>query len=1032
MYLRPYVVNDLTTGEAYIQSPRTPPPAGSRATTPRSTTSRQSLAAIQLQVAGGMASVASRCKRQRFAAHRFRKAIVVYNPQKPGECLFAALARTCKQVHRRSMSVPALRKLTHDALLHHDQDEVSRTATWCGRSTADYIASVNSGRWGTSLDFKILTNLLELPCVLINRHDGAVLYDAREKFPPTPGKNIVIGYRDFHFTICRYRTHPSHRHPASGHAGRVTPKSFTPLRRRPAQRPTVHGGMRRGFGIAGTELRPPDLGEPQFGEHGIDVERFGVTHRLQNMHDLSSWVNQHVRRFNARPQHDRSDYADVLQSLSPAFRCARLSQVEQARARLMTDVQLPDRRSRHNTPIHYDWPRMTDGEPLQWDCWLSQRRHPRLLQLYREARWQELHENVQLEPCDFDRVDEETWRNRPQVVSSLLQLRVQLHEVFTGRQPPVPATRQPRVFGSLVEVAVDESTAAIHIVSNPVDLADMIEEHDEFGQPGDMIPPPRDVLWCEPMEDRMRIQQDIGYLWQFLATLRPSLVYWRQQARSADGIYDPMQDRTLVREDRHVHGGAPKVRYPFAVMDPEPGDGPAMLQPIDGPEHTLARRQRPEAARQVVLIYHGTFGPFHTGHRECIKTAVSFLAGYDIKVVKVIIGFTAQRQSEKKVPGCCFANVMDRANIALTVMAEGAPIGPPIMVDRMERPTSSKLAEAHAEPGTQQIYLAGTDVMKNPTDQTLVVTRKEEEVLTRQHFFDWHKLRGLCIQVAVLDVSSTVVRESLEQQVIPASYKVRSRALIAKAMRMHNDWSITQMREKRYIEISKYSTLANGKLLLSENKHCRTVVSDEARPVKVSKLEKQKTAPPQPAASTQPMPTLMTRQMPPLFETMPSSRTKPAKPEPEPPQITGVRLGVTLREGPTLRKYRAQSMVAGKRRTEVQLLSTKRPPQLLPPLKRKRPAELVARVDPESRSMTRPPLTRKKVQLKKVTEQVRQPLKRRRTVQEGHAMGSGTQSQAAPPVPVLWQKNIGVVVENDTTRQLLSHGILKLKPPRMS
>eukprot|EP00971_Amphidinium_carterae_P080214 1587374-Amphidinium_carterae.1 len=56
--------------------------------TPHST-ARRSLAAIQYEVAGGKLQSARRCSERRFVSHQKKSIIAEYNPQTPGDCLFA-------------------------------------------------------------------------------------------------------------------------------------------------------------------------------------------------------------------------------------------------------------------------------------------------------------------------------------------------------------------------------------------------------------------------------------------------------------------------------------------------------------------------------------------------------------------------------------------------------------------------------------------------------------------------------------------------------------------------------------------------------------------------------------------------------------------------------------------------------------------------------------------------------------------------------------------------------------------------------
>eukprot|EP00971_Amphidinium_carterae_P283684 5631873-Amphidinium_carterae.1 len=109
---------------------------------------------------------------------------------------------------------------------------------------------------------------------------------------------------------------------------------------------------------------------------------------------------------------------------------------------------------------------------------------------------------------------------------------------------------------------------------------------------------------------------------------------------------------------RVVSGGAPKRPYPLAHQPT--ADFPVVVDHDSDKEtvcdltSTLERnvRRRSPGAKPITLIYHGSFGPFHVGHREGLREALAHVASHGGRVNRAIIGFTTQRQYEKKVPGC--------------------------------------------------------------------------------------------------------------------------------------------------------------------------------------------------------------------------------------------------------------------------------------------------------------------------------------------------------------------------------------------
>eukprot|EP00971_Amphidinium_carterae_P256860 5099467-Amphidinium_carterae.1 len=59
---------------------------------------------------------------------------------------------------------------------------------------------------------------------------------------------------------------------------------------------------------------------------------------------------------------------------------------------------------------------------------------------------------------------------------------------------------------------------------------------------------------------------------------------------------------------------------------------------------------RPAERFKATVVFHGSFAPFHPGHLEALACAVRQLRRNGISAVKVVIGFTAEKQIIKKVP----------------------------------------------------------------------------------------------------------------------------------------------------------------------------------------------------------------------------------------------------------------------------------------------------------------------------------------------------------------------------------------------
>eukprot|EP00971_Amphidinium_carterae_P198601 3941427-Amphidinium_carterae.1 len=249
---------------------------------------------------------------------------------------------------------------------------------------------------------------------------------------------------------------------------------------------------------------------------------------------------------------------DNLHAMEPMFRCARLGMVERARAMLEAwqsqaaaghvelpspphPLRLPDHSSGVETPS-YTLHRWGNADDLA---------HLRARHFERE--WQEYLEDAQRARAEFfpmnDRVGETPWRMRPFFVSTLLQVRELIWRGLTGLMGSlVPYTLQLQAFGPLVELGADVDTGLLHIVNNPVDLDDMIEEYKEEADArlDTPIPPPRDVLEDDDDEEKARVQQEYRMIRFTVTNRRPHLAYWPQMP-------------CTPTYSHHVAGGSPRT-----------------------------------------------------------------------------------------------------------------------------------------------------------------------------------------------------------------------------------------------------------------------------------------------------------------------------------------------------------------------------------------------------------------------------------------------------------------------------------------
>eukprot|EP00971_Amphidinium_carterae_P223558 4435649-Amphidinium_carterae.2 len=242
---------------------------------------------------------------------------------------------------------------------------------------------------------------------------------------------------------------------------------------------------------------------------------------------------------------------------------------------------------------------------------------------------------------------------------------------------------------------------------------------------------------------------------------------------------------------KHVRGGAPKRPYPFG-----PHADTAVLrtkkekdeQPCNSETEKKKRRQSKDDSNNdvptVVLVCHGSFAPMHAGYKEAVARALPFLPIQGVYVQKTVVGCTTSRQVEQKTEDMAFADVKLRAETAKEVLQEGQPTISPFIVDDREYSTAYALAMRREEKGHPMLYLVGSDLMKRPSSQTLIVTRTRQELqdLARSEFYSILDSKGLCCQKKMLGVTSTKVRKALEERRIPLMYSERAQALIRQAL----------------------------------------------------------------------------------------------------------------------------------------------------------------------------------------------------------------------------------------------------------
>eukprot|EP00971_Amphidinium_carterae_P007848 155437-Amphidinium_carterae.1 len=222
------------------------------------------------------------------------------------------------------------------------------------------------------------------------------------------------------------------------------------------------------------------------------------------------------------------------------------------------------------------------------------------------------------------------------------------------------------------------------------------------------------------------------------------------------------------------------------ALVPAPGDG--AVQQHEAPAAAPGLPRDEVRRHDVILTYYGSFAPMHTGHRECIARAMEFLKAEGVTVQRVILGFTTEAHVAKKTTDKAFSAVKTRIAIAKEVLMAGDPLAQTVEVDNETQrlPSSADaLAAKYAQAGCTSLYLVGSDSMKRPPRQTLIVTRTlQERISCGPEFYDIAEHKGVCWQNRSLGVTSTKVRNALADRRMPRLYSVKCQRMIMAAL----DW----------------------------------------------------------------------------------------------------------------------------------------------------------------------------------------------------------------------------------------------------
>eukprot|EP00971_Amphidinium_carterae_P245436 4873667-Amphidinium_carterae.2 len=144
----------------------------------------------------------------------------------------------------------------------------------------------------------------------------------------------------------------------------------------------------------------------------------------------------------------------------------------------------------------------------------------------------------------------------------------------------------------------------------------------------------------------------------------------------------------------------------------------------------------------AILVYHGSYAPMHLGHRECLLTALRFLALHNVFIEKAIVGFTTPKYVQDKTSDGDFADTQLRFRIATEVVSPDVGSVHPIVIDPKAYTSAYACAQQHELLGCKVIYLVGSDLTVKPPRETMVVTRTSADLCSGfEEFFNRDKAR---------------------------------------------------------------------------------------------------------------------------------------------------------------------------------------------------------------------------------------------------------------------------------------------------
>eukprot|EP00971_Amphidinium_carterae_P319863 6357947-Amphidinium_carterae.2 len=229
-----------------------------------------------------------------------------------------------------------------------------------------------------------------------------------------------------------------------------------------------------------------------------------------------------------------------------------------------------------------------------------------------------------------------------------------------------------------------------------------------------------------------------------------------------------------------VSGGMPATRpakrpYPFGPFQQDTQTSVPNVGDSD-----IVNDNQQVQSRNITLIFHGSFAPFHHGHISCIRDATHLVERYGHRVVKCIVACTTDHQLRKKVDASSVFEVLQPAETRIRIMqalVKDEKLSNVEVATRSFKSGDAVSYEFFDQCDSMHIHVVGEDVQGKLTPRTIIVSRsgdKTQNVIAR---FDQFSMAGICVQSKAIGSSSTMVRAHLLQGSIPIEYVASSLAL---------------------------------------------------------------------------------------------------------------------------------------------------------------------------------------------------------------------------------------------------------------